>query len=112
MKLDAIKQEPKERVKKYFECLDKLFQRGGIHDVKQRRRFLAKLRLEIRKLCVVRTFTNIEELIGVVTKLERVLGKLGKTPYEPLKEEQKERVSKTMMEKWVTTLYNTLINFF
>jgi uncharacterized protein YutE (UPF0331/DUF86 family) len=28
MKLDAIKQEPKERVQKYFERLDKLFQRG------------------------------------------------------------------------------------
>jgi hypothetical protein len=28
MKLDAIKQEPKERVRKYFERLDKLFQRG------------------------------------------------------------------------------------
>jgi hypothetical protein len=25
MKLDAMKQEPKERVQKYFECLDKLF---------------------------------------------------------------------------------------
>jgi len=25
MKLDDIKQEPKERVQKYFECLDKLF---------------------------------------------------------------------------------------
>jgi hypothetical protein len=25
MKLDAIKQEPKERVQKYFECVDKLF---------------------------------------------------------------------------------------
>jgi hypothetical protein len=30
MKLDAIKQEPKERVQKYFECLNKLFQRGKI----------------------------------------------------------------------------------
>jgi hypothetical protein len=28
MKLDAIKQEPKERVQKYFERLDQLFQRG------------------------------------------------------------------------------------
>jgi hypothetical protein len=34
MKLDAIKQKPKERVQKYFECLDKLFQRGKIHDAK------------------------------------------------------------------------------
>jgi hypothetical protein len=30
MKLDAIKQEPKERVQKYFERLDQLFQRGWI----------------------------------------------------------------------------------
>jgi hypothetical protein len=32
MKLDAIKQEPKERVQRYFERLDKLFQRGRIQD--------------------------------------------------------------------------------
>jgi uncharacterized protein YutE (UPF0331/DUF86 family) len=32
MRLDVIKQEPKERVQKYFECLDKLFQRGRILD--------------------------------------------------------------------------------
>ncbi len=30
MKLDAIKQEPRERVQKYFERLDKLFQKGQI----------------------------------------------------------------------------------
>jgi hypothetical protein len=53
MKLDAIKQKPTERVQKYFERLDKLFQRGRIQDVEQKRRFLAKLRPEIRKLCVV-----------------------------------------------------------
>jgi hypothetical protein len=47
MKLEAIKQEPKERVQKYFECLDKLFYRGKIQDVKQRLRFLVKLRPEI-----------------------------------------------------------------
>jgi hypothetical protein len=35
----------------------------------------------------VRTFADIEELIGVATKVERVLGKLGETPYEPLREE-------------------------
>jgi hypothetical protein len=44
MKLDAIKQEPKEKVYKYFEHLDKLFQRGRIQDAKQKRRFLARLR--------------------------------------------------------------------
>jgi hypothetical protein len=30
IKMDAIKQEPKERVQKYYEKLDKLFQRGQI----------------------------------------------------------------------------------
>ncbi len=30
MKLDAIKQEPKERAQKYFERLDKLFQKGRL----------------------------------------------------------------------------------
>jgi hypothetical protein len=59
MRLDAIKQKPKERVQNYFERLNKLFQRGRIPNVEQRRRFLAKLRPEIRKLCVVRTFTDI-----------------------------------------------------
>jgi len=60
---------------------------------------LVKLKPEIRKLCVVRMLTNIEELIGATTELERVLGELGKTLYEPLKEEQEEGASKTMMEK-------------
>jgi predicted component of viral defense system (DUF524 family) len=112
MKLDAIKQEPKERVQKYYEHFDKLFQKGRIQDVEQKRRFLARLRPEIRKVCVVRTFTDIEELVGAATELERVLGELGETPYEPLKKEQEEETLETMMEKQVTTLNNTLINFF
>jgi hypothetical protein len=33
MKMDVIKQEPKERVQKYFERLNRLFQRGRISDV-------------------------------------------------------------------------------
>jgi hypothetical protein len=112
MKLDAVKQEPKERVQKYFERLDKLFRKGKIQDVQQRRRFLARLRPEIRKLCVVRTFVDIKELVGVATEVERVLGELGETPYELLREEQEEETSESNMEKHVTTLNNTLINFF
>jgi len=112
MRLDAIKQEPKERVQKYFERLDKLFQKGKIPDAEQRRRFLAKLRPEIRKLCVVRTFADVEELVAVATELERVLGELGKTPFEALREEQEEGVEETIMEKQVIALNNTLVNFF
>jgi len=111
MRLDVIKQEPKERVQKYFERLDKLFQRGKIPDAKQRRRFLGKLRLEIRKICVVRTYVDIEEMVGSATELERVLGELGETPFEPLKEEQEEGGAKTMMEKQVNAFNDTLINF-
>ncbi len=86
-KLDAIKQEPRERVQRYFERLDKFFRKCRISNAKQKRRFLAKLRLEIRKLCVVRNFANIEELLGATNEVERVLGELGETPFEPLKEE-------------------------
>jgi predicted component of viral defense system (DUF524 family) len=112
MKLDAIKQKPKERIQKYFEHFDKLFQRGKIQDVEQKRRFLAKLRPKIRKLGVVRMFTNIGKLVSAVTKLERVLGELRETPYELLKKEQEEGASEIMMEKQVTALNNTFINFF
>jgi hypothetical protein len=98
-------------VQKYFERLDKLFQRGKIPDAEQRRRFLGKLRPEIRKICVVRTYTDIEEMVGAATELERVLGELGETPFEPLKEEQEEGVAETTMEKQVNAFNETLINF-
>jgi hypothetical protein len=112
MKMDVIKQEPKERVHKYFERLNRLFQRGRIPDVEQRRRFLARLRPEIRKLCVVRVFADIEELVAATIEVERVLGELGETPFEPLKEEQEEGTKENTMEKQVATLNSTLINFF
>jgi len=73
---------------------------------------LARLRPEIRKLCIVRTFADIEELVGAVTELERVLGELGETPFEPLKEEQEEEVTEIIMEKQVTALNNALVSFF
>ncbi len=89
-----------------------MFRKGKIQDVEQKRRFLARLRPEIRKLCVVRTFADIEGLVGAATEVERVLGELGETPYEPLREEQEEEMSKSNMEKQVNALNNALINFF
>jgi hypothetical protein len=111
-KFDAIKQEPRERVQRYFERLDRFFRKGKIADAEQRRRFLARLRPEIRKLCVVRNFADIEELVGAASEVERVLGELGETPFEPLKEEQEEGVTEMSMEHQVANLNNTLINFF
>jgi hypothetical protein len=71
--------------------------KGRIQDVEHKKRFLARLRHEIRKLCVVRTFIDIEELMNVVIELKRVLGELGKIPYESLKEEQKDGALETIM---------------
>jgi hypothetical protein len=88
------------------------FRKGRISDAEQKRRFLAKLRPKIRKLCVVRNFADIEELLGAANEVERVLGELGETPFKPLKEEQEERVAETSMEHQVATLNDTLINFF
>jgi hypothetical protein len=89
-----------------------LFRKGKIQDIEQKRRFLARLRSEIRKLCVVRTFTDIEELVRAITKVERVLGELGETPYEYFREEQEEETSGSNVEKQVVALNDTLINFF
>jgi hypothetical protein len=50
--------------------MNRLFQRGRIPDAEQRRRFLARLRPEIRKLCVVKTFADVEELVGAATELK------------------------------------------
>jgi len=41
----------------------------------------------------------MEKLVGATTKLERVLGKLGNTPYELMKGEHEDGMAKTMMEK-------------
>jgi len=47
---------------------------------------LAKLRPKIKKLYIVRTYTDIEMVVVVVAKIEHVLGELGETPYKPMKE--------------------------
>jgi hypothetical protein len=112
VKLYAIKQEPKEWVEKYFERLDKLFHKGKIGDVKQRKRFLARLRLELRRLCVVKTYTDIEEMVIVAIKIQRLLGDLGETPYDPLREEKDEDViGESSIDKQLSMLNETLIHF-
>ncbi len=78
-----------------------MFQKGWLKDAEQKRRFLARLRPEIRKLCVVKTFADIEELVGVATEVERVLGELGEIPYELLKEEQEKESSQTIIRRKV-----------
>jgi hypothetical protein len=57
-------------------------------------------------------FADIEELVGAAIEVERVLGELGETPFEPLKEEQEEGLVETSMENQVVALNSTLIYFF
>jgi hypothetical protein len=61
---------------------------------------------------VVRTFADIEKLVGTATEVERVLGELGETPYESLPEEQEEETSESNIEKQVIALNNTIIHLF
>jgi hypothetical protein len=42
--------------------------------------------LEIKKLCMVRTYANVKEMLLIAKEMERVLGELGDIPFEPLKE--------------------------
>jgi len=60
----------------------------------------------------VKTFTDIEELVGAATEVERILGELGETSYESLPEEHEEETSESNVEKEVAALNNTLINLF
>jgi hypothetical protein len=36
---------------------------------------------------MVKTYANVEEMLVVAKDVEKVLGELGETPFEPLKEE-------------------------
>ncbi len=50
--------------------------------------------------------------MGAAIEVERVLGELGETPLEPLKEEKEEGTEENIMEKHVNALNETLVNFF
>ncbi len=95
----------KKRFKNYYERLDKFFQQGQIQDAEQHCKFMARLRPKIRKLCVVRTYTDIEEMVVVVVEIEHILGGLGATPYEPMKEEHDET---TFRESTIDCQFNVL----
>jgi hypothetical protein len=113
MELDGVKHELRQKVQLYFDRLDKLFKKRKIKDVEQRCKFLAHLQLKFRKLCMVRTYANVKEMLLVAKKVESVLGQSGEIPFEPLKEEQKESMhNDTMLEKHVRAFNESFINFF
>jgi hypothetical protein len=73
--------------------LERFFVQGHISNVEIRRRFLSKLQPKLRKLLVVHTYQDMDELLIIVMEVEKVLGEIGKTPYEHLQEEREEELT-------------------
>jgi len=73
--------------------MEKLFIKSKLEDAEQRRIFLSHLRPKIRKFCVMKDYANMEALLNVALEVERVLIEIGETPFEMLKEEQKENMT-------------------
>jgi hypothetical protein len=46
--------------------------------------FLARLRPQLRKLLVIRIYQDMDELLVATIEIKKVIGKIGKTFYEPL----------------------------
>jgi len=73
--------------------MEHLFIKGRIFYVEKRRRSLAHLMPKIKKLCVVQTYADMKKLLVTTMEVEKVLGKIKKTPIEPLKEERDEEAN-------------------
>jgi hypothetical protein len=71
----------------YYNRLECLFVRGRILDAK-RRRILADCRPKIRKLYVVCTYVDMDELLVSTIEVEKVMGEIREMPFEPLKDER------------------------
>jgi hypothetical protein len=63
-----------------------------ILDAKRKKRFLTHLRSEIKKLCVIHTYIDMDELLATTIEVEKVLSEIGETFYEPLKDERNEEL--------------------
>ncbi len=64
--------------------------RERILDAKRKRWFLAHFRPEIKKLCVVCTYADMDEFLASTIEVEKIMGEIGKMPFEPLKDEQED----------------------
>jgi hypothetical protein len=82
VKMDAIKQKPRQRVQLYHDKLEHLFVKGKTLDVERKRRFIAHFRPKIRKLCVVHTYADMDELLAIAIEVEKVFVEIGETPFD------------------------------
>lgn len=112
VKMDAIRQELKIWVQLYYDKLERLLVKREIFYAK-RRRFMAHLRPKIRKLFVVHTYTDMNELLVVAIEVEKVFGKIKETSFEPLKDGRDEETNtKESSIEWQIHVFNeTLIIF-
>ncbi len=87
--------------------------RGRIPYV-ERRRFLAHFRPYIRKLCMVSTYADMDELLASTIEVEKVLGEIGEISFEPLKDVREDEMNEgeTLTEWHIHALNETLINLF
>jgi len=75
--------------------------RGRILDAKRKRWFLAHFRPEIKKLCVVCTYADMDEFLASTIKVEKVMGEIGEMPFEPLKDEREDEMNERKTStKW------------
>ncbi len=93
VKMDAIGQELRQWVQLYYDGFECLFIRGRILDVKRKRRFLTHFKPKIKKLCVVHAYVDMEKLLAIATKVEKVLGEMGEIAFKPLKNERDEEAN-------------------
>lgn len=64
-------------------------------------------------LFIVKNYTNVEEMLVTTKDVERLLGELGETPFEPFKEEHEKGMhSDSALDKHVIVLNESFINFF
>ncbi len=87
---------------------------GRTLNAKKRKRFLVHLRLKIKKLCVVRTFVVMDELLVTTIEVEKVFSEIGETPHEPLKDERNGILieGETSTNRHIHVFNETLTNFF
>jgi len=74
---------------------------------------LVQLKPKLRRLYVIKTYTNIKEMVFATTEIERMLGTFGETPYDPLGEEKDEDATGELStNKQLSMLNEILIHFF
>jgi hypothetical protein len=66
--MNFVKQKLRQHVHIYYDKLERLFVKGKILDVERKKRFLTHLRSEIKNLCVVHTYVDMDGLLSTLLR--------------------------------------------